>query len=92
MKQSSLGSLRGRLVLVVLIAIIPSLALIYYNARSRREDAVAQAHDDVARLTRLTAADCARMVEGARQFLLVVAALPDVRNGMRRTVVRRWKN
>lgn len=81
MKQFSLGSLRARLVLVVLIAIIPSLSLTYYNAHSRREDAVAQAHEDVARLTRLTAADCARVVEGARQLLIVVAELPEVRSG-----------
>ncbi|MGO9528345.1 MAG: PAS domain-containing protein [Verrucomicrobiia bacterium] len=81
MKRDSLGGLRGRLVLVVLIAIIPSLMLIYYNARKQRAAAVDQAQEDVARITRLTAADCGRVIEGARQLLIAVAELPDVRSG-----------
>jgi PAS domain S-box-containing protein len=81
MNRDSLGGLRGRLVLVVLIAIIPSLVLIYYNARKQRAAAVEQAQEDVARITRLTAADCGRVVEGAHQLLVAVAELPDVRGG-----------
>lgn len=81
MNRDSLGGLRGRLVLVVLIAIIPSLVLIYYNARKQRAAAVEQAQEDVGRITRLTAADCGRVFEGARQLLIAVAELPDVRSG-----------
>jgi len=81
MNRNSLGGLRGRLVLVVLIAIVPSLVLIYYNARKQRATAVDQAQEDVARITRLTAADCGRVIEGAHQLLIAVAELPDVRSG-----------
>lgn len=81
MNGDSIIGLRGRLVLVVLIAIVPSLGLIYYNARKQRAAAVEQAQEDVARITRLTAADCGRVVEGARQLLVAVAELPDVRSG-----------
>lgn len=81
MKRFSLSGMRGRLVLVVVLAVIPSLVLIYYNARKQRDTAVAQAHEDVARLARLSASDCARVVEGARQLLVVVAELPEVRAG-----------
>ena len=81
MQHSSSGSLRARLVLVVLIAIIPSLVLIYHNARTERATAVAQADEDVARLARLTAAECSRVVEGAHQLLVSVAELPEVHGG-----------
>jgi PAS domain S-box-containing protein len=81
MERTSSGSLRARLVFVVLIAIIPSLVLIYYNARRQRDTAVAQVEEDVARLARLTAAECSRVVEGARQLLISVAELPDVQGG-----------
>ncbi len=81
MNRSSLGGLRGRLVLVVLIAIIPSLVLIYYNARKQRATAIEQAQEDMARITRLTAADCGRVIEGAHQLLVAVAELPGVRSG-----------
>jgi len=81
MSRLSLGGLRGRLVLVVLIAIIPSLILIYYNARKQRAAAIQQAQEDVGRITRLTAAGCGRTVEGARDLLISVAELPSVRRG-----------
>ncbi|MGD0059815.1 MAG: PAS domain-containing protein [Verrucomicrobiia bacterium] len=81
MNRSSLGGLRGRLVLVVLIAIIPSLVLIYYTARKQRATAIEQAQEDMARITRLTAADCGRVIEGAHQLLVAVAELPGVRSG-----------
>ncbi len=81
MNRNSLGGLRGRLVLVVLIAIIPSLVLIYYNARKQRATAIEEAQEDVARITRLTAANCGRVIEGAHQLLVAVAELPDVRSG-----------
>ncbi len=81
MSRFSLRGLSGRLVLVVLIAIIPSLVLVYYNAQRQRATAIEQAQEDVGRITRLTAAACGRSVEGAHAFLMAVAELPDVRSG-----------
>jgi PAS domain S-box-containing protein len=75
-----LGSLRGRLIFVVLIAIIPSLLLIYYNARQQRAAAEDQVHQDLAQIARLTAADCGRVAEGAHQLLGAMAELPDVQS------------
>ena len=43
--------------------------------------AIEQSQEDVARITRLTAADCGRVIEGAHQLLIAVAELPDVRSG-----------
>jgi len=81
MNRFRLSGLRGRLVLVVLIAIIPSLMLIYYNARKQRTTAIEQTQEDVARITRLTAAACERAIEGAHGLLIAAAELPSVRSG-----------
>ena len=81
MKGSSLGSLRVRLAWVVLLAVVPSLGFIYYNARTQRAAAIASAREDVERLARLTAAHNTRVIEGTRQLLATLARLPDVRDG-----------
>jgi PAS domain S-box-containing protein len=65
----------------VLLAVVPSLGLIYYNARTQRAAAIASARDDVERLARLMAAHNTRVIEGARQLLARLAQLPDVRDG-----------
>ena len=80
-RPSQRSNLRVRLVLVVLLAIVPSLGLIYYNARSQRAEAIASARQDVERLARLMAAYNSRVIEGARQLLVTLAQLPDVRDG-----------
>jgi PAS domain S-box-containing protein len=79
MKRSSRGSSRVRLVLVVLLAVIPSLVLIYYNSREQRDTAIAQAHEDVARIARLAAAENAGDFEGVHQLLVALAQFPEVR-------------
>ncbi len=81
MKPSSVGSTRIRLVLVVVLAIVPALGLIYYNARQQRDAVVALAEDDVGRIARLTAVQNTRIFEGARQLLVALAQLPEVRSG-----------
>ena len=81
MNQFSLGSLRVRLCLVVLLAVIPSLGLIYYNARQQRAAAIALARDNVESLARLMAEHNTRVIEGARQLLTTLAQLPEVRDG-----------
>jgi PAS domain S-box-containing protein len=79
MNRSFLGSLRVRLILVVLLAVIPALGVIYYNAREQRETALGSAREHVLRIARLTAANNTRVVEGARQMLAALAELPEVR-------------
>src|SRR5258705_10975077 len=81
MKHPSPGRLRVRLVLVVVLAVIPSLGLIYYNAHEQRRAAVSLATDDVARIARLTAANYRGVIDGARQLLIALAQHPEVRGG-----------
>ena len=81
MRNPSASSLRGRLVLVVVLAVVPSLALIYYNAREQRRAAIAVATEDVARIARLTTANYGGVIDGVRQLLIALAQHPDVRSG-----------
>ncbi len=81
MKATSLSSLRVRLVLLVLLAVIPSLGLILYTARVQRQVATEAAHDNLLRIASLTAADVSRVIEGAQQLLGGLAQTREVRNG-----------
>ena len=81
MNGSSRRSLRVQLAWLVLLATIPSLGLIYYNARLQRAAAVASAREDVERLARLAAAHNTRVIDGTRQLLVTLAQLPEVRSG-----------
>ncbi|HUJ12105.1 MAG TPA: PAS domain-containing protein [Verrucomicrobiae bacterium] len=81
MNRPSHNHLRARLALVVLLAVVPSLGLIYYIARSQRAAAIASAREDVDRLARLMASNNTRVIEGARQLLATLARLPEVRSG-----------
>src|ERR1041385_3196605 len=78
MNQVSLSSLRVRLAMVVVLAVIPSLALIWYNAQGQRAEANTRAREDVERLALLTAQQNTRVIEGTRQMLVTLAQLPDV--------------
>ena len=80
MKSLPASSLRLRLAMVVLIAIIPALGLIYYNAHELRSAGVEQAREDVARVARLTAAHYRGIIEGTRQVLITLASVQEVRS------------
>ena len=81
MKATSRGSLRVRLVFLVLLAVIPSLGLILYTARVQRQVATEAAHDNLLRVASLTAADVSRMIGGAEQLLGGLAQTREIRNG-----------
>src|SRR5712691_91045 len=81
MRRFSLSSLRVRLLLLVLLAALPSLGLILYTHLEQRRLAATQAQEDALRLARLAAADQAQLIQGAHQLLTALAQLPAVRNG-----------
>jgi PAS domain S-box-containing protein len=76
-----LRSLRARLVVLVLLAVIPSLALILYSARAQRVAALETAHENVSRIARLCAADGSRLIEGAQQLLGALSQFQEIRSG-----------
>src|SRR5262249_12971954 len=81
MRRFSLSSLRARLLLVVLLAVLPALGLIVYTDLEQRRLSAAQAQSNALRLARLAAADQAQLIQGAHQLLTALAQLPVVRDG-----------
>ena len=81
MKANSLGSLRVRLVLLVFLAMVPSLALILYTARVQRSIARGAARENLFRIASLGASDTSQVMEGAQQLLGGLAQSEEIRSG-----------
>lgn len=81
MSPSFWSSLRTRLLLLVLLAIVPALGLILYTASAQRHAAEREAQEDALRLAKSIAANEGQVNEGARQLLTALAQLPSVQEG-----------
>lgn len=79
MPRVSLGSLRFRLILLVLLAVVPALGLTLYSGFEQRQLAAANAHEEALRLNRFALADQKALIDNARQLLATAAQLPVVR-------------
>ena len=79
MPRFSFSSLRLRLVFLVLLAVIPALGLMLYTNLEQRRLATVQAQEDAQRLARLAATQQQQLIEGARQLLIALAQLREVR-------------
>jgi PAS domain S-box-containing protein len=77
--SSFLSPLRVRLVLVALVAILPTLATILYLESAERAAARERAIAGNLRLTRLAASEQANIFDGARRLLLTLAEFPPLR-------------
>ena len=77
-------SLRIRMLVLVLLAIVPPAILTVYGAWKERQQAVHSAEDNLQQLTQLAASSEARSIEAARQLLGMLAVTPEVRNGRER--------
>ncbi len=75
-------SLRFRLLLLVLLALAPASSLFIYDAWEDRRRAEAEVQHDALRLTQLVAANLDGQVEQARQLLLALSQLPEVRSAV----------
>jgi signal transduction histidine kinase len=73
-----LNTLRGRLVLLVALAIAPIAAMTVISGIRERQHAVQVAEENLQRLTNLAAANEAQSIEGARQMLRDLASIPDL--------------
>ena len=78
-----LASLRTRLILLVLLAILPSLGLAIYNALEQRRQGAAAARENALRMVRVAANHQDEMIEDARQLLVTLAQLNEVRSGQK---------
>src|SRR5215813_708764 len=73
-------SLRTRLLLLVLLAVIPALGLTLYTNLEERQLRRALVQEHAMRLSRLVSADHERLIEDARQLVVSLARLPAVRD------------
>lgn len=72
------SSLRFRLILLVLLAIVPSLGLVIYTALEQRRLAANQAQEHALQIARDAAQSQQELIETTHQFLNVLAQLPAV--------------
>ena len=79
MKWFSFSSLRGRLLLLGFLAVIPAVELIVTAYVEQRRSVVARAKEDALKAAQFVAKDYDDLIEGARQLLVAVAQLPEVR-------------
>lgn len=74
-----IATLRVRLILLVLLAIIPALAIMLYTAAESRRREAALVREETLTLTQLVAGREEESIESARQLLIALAQLPEVR-------------
>lgn len=72
-------SLRFRLVLLVLLASLPSFALLFLTASQQRDDAIAAGQDESRRLARLVAADQSSVATQIETVLSATALADELR-------------
>jgi PAS domain S-box-containing protein len=73
--------LRGRLILLVFISIVPALVLILHNAKRDRDVSAARIQEDARRIVEIAASRQARFIDSARQLLAVLAEVPEAASG-----------
>ena len=73
MKFFFLRSLRVRLLLLVLVAVIPALGAIAYTASEQKKIAVAEIQRNVLRLVEFSTHEEEQVLQGTRQILIVLA-------------------
>jgi signal transduction histidine kinase len=76
----SLCSLRSRLILLVLTAMIPAFALILDSARKYRELTATQVTNNVLIAARAIASEQDRVLENAHEFLVTLSRVPQIRD------------
>jgi PAS domain S-box-containing protein len=81
MSVNRFTSLRSRLLLLVIFAVVPALGLSLYTGLEQRRLAGIAAEEAALRVARLAAANQERLVEGARQLLITLAHLPEIQWG-----------
>ena len=80
MPRFSFASLRFRLLLLVLLAVIPALGLTLYTNVELRRAAAADIREEALRLARIAASDQEDTLKDTRQLLFALAQLPEVRS------------
>src|SRR5205085_2712139 len=80
MRSLSTGLL-GRVALIVLTVVVPSVAIIAYDQSTERRRAHDEAVENTARLARLATSEQSRIFGGVQRLLDTIALFPEVRDG-----------
>jgi len=78
MRRIRPSSLRSRLIILVLSALLPALGLMLYFTSTYRQAQRAEVGQEAQMLVRMAEADHRGLVEGARQLLMTLAHFPEV--------------
>lgn len=81
MEREHWSRLRFRLVLLVMLGGIPAFGLIVFTAAEQRRLSAVQVQENSLRMARLASATQERLIEGARQVLLILSRMPEVKGG-----------
>jgi PAS domain S-box-containing protein len=81
--ESFLRKLRQRLLIMILIAVVPILSLILYQAKIARDLRIAEAQENAWEIAENVALREARFIDSAKQLLSLLAETADVVNGDR---------
>lgn len=81
MRRFSFASLRVRLLLLVLLAVVPALGLTVYTNIELRRLAAVDVKAEAMRLVRIAARDQEDSIKDTRQLLFALAQLTEVKNG-----------
>lgn len=73
-------SLRFRLIGIVLLASLPTIALLFLTASQARNDALVNAEEEASRIANLTASEQAREIDSVERELSLLSRLPEVRS------------
>ena len=79
MKRFSFGSLRVRLILLVLLAVIPALGITLYSGLELRDHMRQGVLVDALRLAKDISETHDRLIQNARQILFTLSQIPQVR-------------
>jgi diguanylate cyclase (GGDEF)-like protein len=80
MRWQRFSNLRARLLLLVLFAALPALAVIVGTAFEQRRYAARGVQEDARRIVRLAARDHGHLIHEGRQLLTALAEIPQVRD------------
>jgi PAS domain S-box-containing protein len=76
----SFGSLRTRLILIVLLAVIPALGLTLYSGLEQRHRALSRAQGDALRMAENASDVQERLFENSKQIFFALSQIPEVQN------------
>ncbi|GAB4151020.1 MAG: hypothetical protein Fur0046_30280 [Cyanobacteria bacterium J069] len=79
-RYPQLLSLKARLVLLVLLAVVPALGMVLHTASIQRRHAEQQVQENLLRFTKFSAANQKQATEATRQLLATLAELPEIRS------------